>query len=591
MILLSYLSFQKIALAEDITEIFPSKGNIRTVSKILNESNLSKRIVFNIISREDSALDVYDLIHIGDELNDSLLKLKDKYSLNISYQQEDLAIDELFDFYLNNIPYYMQDEDYTYLDSILEEDVLKELFHRNREELISPAGIGLRQFIFKDPLHLITRPLKRLKNLQLDEQYSLEEGRIVSKNPMNLVLFIVPEIDETKTAINAQLFTEIDIILNAFKSKYPQIDFLYFSGSRVAAGNADQVKRDVFLTVGIAVIMLFLLIGTYLRNPMVVLKLFIPMLMAGLTSIIVLSYMKAEISIIAIGVGSILLGISIDYALHFYIHFSKNNSINQTLQALSPSILMSAITTAMAFLCLSIIDSTAINDLAIFASISIISSAIFTLIFLPHFLKKKSETKTRNHFIDRLASWRLEHNYMLVLTLIIISIAAIPFASKVQFNENLMDLNYMSDELKQTEQKLNEMNNFSQKNIFLISPGKNREEALSNFELVKSQLEQFVDSGQIDAYIDHGTILMSQEQEHKQLEKWKHYWQGKQEIIFDKVNRSSVEAGFNEAALQHFTNMIYAPFSSLNKDDIESFAEQAVGITSQTQMKGPTYLR
>ena len=132
------------------------------MSKILSESKLSKRIVFNIISREDSALDVYDLIEIGDELNDSLLTLKSKYSLNISYQQEELAIDELFDYYLNNIPFYMQDEDYRYLDSILQEDVLKELFLRNREELISPAGIGLRPFIYKDPLHLITRPLNRL---------------------------------------------------------------------------------------------------------------------------------------------------------------------------------------------------------------------------------------------------------------------------------------------------------------------------------------------------------------------------------------------------------------------------------------------
>ena len=37
---------------------------------------------------------------------------------------------------------------------------------------------------------------------------------------------------------------------------------------------------------------------------------------------------------------------------------------------------------------------------------------------------------------------------------------------------------------------------------------------------MKRQLEQLKDSGQIDAYVDHGTILMSQEQEHKQLEKW-----------------------------------------------------------------------
>ena len=63
---------------------------------------------------------------------------------------------------------------------------------------------------------------------------------------------------------------------------------------------------------------------------------------------------------------------------------------------------MSSSTTAVAFLCLLFVHSDALIDLGIFASISVIATAVFTLIIPPHIYKGKGLQHV--HVIDKIAA-------------------------------------------------------------------------------------------------------------------------------------------------------------------------------------------
>ena len=191
--------------------------------------------------------------------------------------------------------------------------------------------------------------------------------------------------------------------------------------------------------------------------------------------------LKKEVSAISLGIGSVLLGISVDYALHIYSHFRQHGSHKLIFKNLSTPIILSSLTTASAFLSLYFINSEALNDLGLFAAISILSAAAFSLIVLPHLLgtKKDNTPKHNTNWIDKLAAYKFSENGYLKLGIVIATIILYIAAQHVGFDADMMKNNYMSDELQQAEKRLNSVTNLSKKTIYIVSPGENIVDALT----------------------------------------------------------------------------------------------------------------
>lgn len=594
-VLLFGWSWSKLTLEEDITRVFPSDHRIKSGSEMLEKTGISNRIIISILGDSTSSVD--DLITAGDDLNSRLEEIREKYSLRIEYTREGISITDAFDFYYNHLPYFLEDSDYAYLDSLLNKGDLTDVLYNNYQNLISPMGVGTREFIYKDPLHLVTRPLKRLRKWQLDDRYELVDNRLVSYDPLNLILFVEPGFATSQTDLNAALFSELDKTFAALESTHTQLNFVYFSGSRVAVANAAQVKRDVYLTVALALVMLLLLIGTYFRNPFPILKLFIPLALAGMTALTLLAFYNSRISIIAIGVGSVLLGISIDFALHLYVHFRKRGNILESVRAVAPSILMSCLTTAMAFFCLVIIESPAIFDLAIFAAISIVFSALYAIFLLPVFLRDGGVRKEGNHPIDLISKWKPEKSKVIVISILTLVLISLFFNRKVQFEEDLMALNYMPDEIKQAETTINRISSFSQKSAYLFNSGENTNRALEKFEMIRPTLDSLGEQGILLRYTDHSLFNLSEKEAERKLEKWHGFWQNRKESVYRSMVMAGIEIGFKENAFMYFMNMLYTSYDGIDQDRVhelfgeiyENFQVESEGKTSLiTILKTPS---
>ncbi len=81
------------------------------------------------------------------------------------------------------------------------------------------------------------------------------------------------------------------------------------------------------------------------------------------------------------------------------------------------------------------------------------------LIFLPHLLKEKRKEEApafpKSNLIDKIALLRPEGNKWLLLLVIIATPVLWHFARKVQFDGDLMHLNYMSAEKEAAQEELN----------------------------------------------------------------------------------------------------------------------------------------
>lgn len=124
--------------------------------------------------------------------------------------------------------------------------------------------------------------------------------------------------------------------------------------------------------------------------------------------------------------GAILIGITIDYALHILTHYKHNNNIEELYKEITQPIILSSATTAVSFLCLVFVRSEALKDLGLFAAITVILSSFTALIIVPQLYRPKEKGENLNtNFIDKIGSYPYEKNKPLIIGCSVIILACL----------------------------------------------------------------------------------------------------------------------------------------------------------------------
>ena len=101
---------------------------------------------------------------------------------------------------------------------------------------------------------------------------------------------------------------------------------------------------------------------------------------------------RSDISLIVVGIASIIIGIAVNYPLHYVCHLKEHDS-RRTLKDLVAPLLIGNITTVGAFLTLTPLEAVAIRDLGLFSALMLVGTIIFVLIFLPQINIMKSSVR------------------------------------------------------------------------------------------------------------------------------------------------------------------------------------------------------
>src|SRR5690606_1057838 len=147
-------------------------------------------------------------------------------------------------------------------------------------------------------------------------------------------------------------FDQLNDFLVRWDAQHPQIQTLYFGGPAVAAGNAQQMKQDTILTLSITLALLLLQTLYVFRKKLVPFLLMLPVLFGGLFGLALTMLLQGSISIIALGTGAIILGIAIDFSVHFMSHARQHPNMEDNVRTLVFPLTLGAFTTIAAFFAL-----------------------------------------------------------------------------------------------------------------------------------------------------------------------------------------------------------------------------------------------
>ncbi|MEO6669697.1 MAG: 1-acyl-sn-glycerol-3-phosphate acyltransferase [Ferruginibacter sp.] len=588
-LLVGFFAF-KVRFEEDITKVLPKDKKIEKLNEVFQNSKFLDKLVVMISMKDTTAEQPDSLVEYANGFVNETEEKLGLYISKINARVDDGLVLDLFNTITDRLPIYLSGNDYKTIDSLIEPATIKETLAQNLRTLTSPAAVAFKNIISSDPVGISFIGLKKLQQLQYDENFELYDSYVMTKDHKNLLLFITPKYGPGNTGKNALFLKGIDSIINNTGARYKNIDAGYFGATAVSVGNAVQLRKDTLLTQGSILVFLIVFLGFYFRRKRAPIVILIPVVFGALFSLAAIYFLKGSISVIALGTGSVILGIAVNYSLHVYNHYRHTRNIEDVIRDLAMPLTIGSFTTIGGFLCLQFVESEMLKDLGLFAAFSLIGASLASLVFLPHFIESKKERVTYKEkqfsWIDKIASLRPEYNKFVIAAIFLLTFVFAYTARNVSFESDMLNMNFMSADLKQSEKKLNKINEYALKSVYLVTEGKTLDQALINNEKLATQIDSLKEINVVKKYSGVSSLIISDSLQRARINQWESYWTtGKKEQLFATLEMEGTAIGFKSNAFEKFKvllNTNYVPadqqaMTTVRKSFLDDFITEKPG--------------
>lgn len=566
----SLYSALNLRFVEDIGNFLPQNKENQKINFAYQNIGAANKIIINIemYNSENDDIDKELLIEAALYFVECFQNSEGtKHTEDIFYEVDQEQITALTDFVIFNMPYFLTDLDYARIADLLTPENIDKSLEQNKNLLLSPMGAFVRNVLMADPLHFSNDILQNLKSFQLNDQYHVEDGFIFSKDEKSAIIVITSKYPVSETALNKELVNIIEFTTHKTEQYFDnQINIKSFGASLISITNANQIKKDSFIAISLALILIIAILIYFFRDYRSILLIIVSILFGGLFALGAIFIFKDTVSIIAIGAASIIAGIAINYPLHFLAHYKHVKNKEKTIREIVNPLLTGNITTVGAFLSLIFISSDAMKDLGLFASFLLFGTILFVLVFLPHLFGKELFKNDNEHglILEKIAEFSPEKNGRLIICVIIISVILLFFSFNASFETNMHKINYMTKEQKEWFDKLLIENETNLKTIYCVAEGNSFNNSMENYEIVFPYLEKLYSDSLISKISGISKFLPSQKRQNENIELWNDFWESRKDNLLKNIDEASKKSGYNHNAFEQFKLIMENDFKEQN---------------------------
>lgn len=551
------LVVSRVNYREEITDFLPLDGEQQKAMRMFQSLSGANRIIAIVGMKDSAKSDPDRIVEATDAYVKAISGEKAKVMSTIDMEQAS----RLADFVYQNIPYFLTRRDYRRIDSLLNTPgYIDSQLRNDMEMLMFPSGGMLTENVGRDPLNLFTPIVEKLGGSQpLD--YELYDGHIFTPDMKNAVVIIESPYGSSETEQNGKLIERLTEAKKAV-SQFHDIDIRITGGPVIAVGNSNQIKTDSFITVGIALVLILALLVVSFRSLRNIALIVLTIAWGWLFALGCLSMVHSTISLIVIGISSIIIGIAVNYPLHLVAHLNHTPDMRQALREIVSPLLVGNVTTIGAFLALVPLKSVALRDLGLFAAFLLIGTIFFVFTFLPHFVKVSPVPK--HDMLSRIGNVRLEDKKWLVVLVTVLTVVLGYFSLNTSFDPNVSHINYMTGEQKEDMDYLSGLlrNNPKEKTIYAVANGSTADEALANNEYLSHNLDRFAHKPGVKGIKSFAQFLPSKEEQQYRLERWNDFIARYGETIKNELIAKGEAAGFASDSFDGFFNILSGKYGT-----------------------------
>ena len=554
----------KLTYEEDISKLLPSSS---VESQLAFSSIELKDKIYLQVTSADEPLSPETLCERTDEFIDLLFE-KDSTShliSNVLYKMEpELALNGL-DFVLEHLPSFVDTLAYPAFETALQPEAVEKQMWVNYEQMMEDETGDITQAIAYDPLNLRKAVIGDAMEGAVGN-FNIIDGHLFCPDSTVALAYLAPSF----RSLNSQAATAFSKMLSKaqkeFEASHPDVKVHAHGDPIGSVSNAGRIKSDLVVTVGISIVLILILIGLCFRSFPFIWKLLLPILYGTAFSLACIYWIKGGMSLMALGLGAVVLGVAISYCLHVLIHHFFVGDPEKLLLDESTPVFLGCITTVGAFCSLLFTDSDLLRDFGLFASFALLGSTLFALIFLPHFLPKRKADADSKTFrrISRLNNLPFDKKPWFLAMIVIIVIIGIIFSPKVKFDSDLRNLDYNSPDEVIAESLFNEKNNDGFYHLYFATVSTDIDEALEADKSLMVKLDSLKKQGVVHSYTDLiPKLFVTMEDQERRIAAWNAYWteERKNEAI-RLVDKGAQDFGLDPMMFYDFKELLNADYEA-----------------------------
>jgi len=546
------------------------------ITNFFNSSNDNKNSTFQTVEAKDKIIVMLsgdnpdNIIASAEIFENKLSPLVDEGLIStITAYADDETVAHCTSFIYEYLPIFLTDEDYAELERKISEPEIKDAVRNVYDVLTSPSGMVIGDVVMRDPLNIGTPLLKKFEQFNPNLQYEIYNGRLFTSDLSTMLMFIQPSNGMGDTGNNAILVSGLEDAERTAEIDSVTIDCI--GGPIVAVYNARQIKKDTTITLGLAMIFILIVIFFSFRNRLSIPFIITPPIYGALFALAMVWLVQGEISTIAIGAGTVVLGIALSYSIHIVAHLNHNSSPKEIIKELASPLTIGCFTTIGAFAALMFTSSALLQDMGLFSVFTLIGTTIFSLMFLPQFLKgfKVSAKSKLLGKIETIVGYKYEGKPWIIVPIVLLTFVAFFFYQDVEFDDNMSNINYMPAHIVKAEERSLEIFGDQSDEVYIVTGSENLDALAKEYSQLEDILEQYRKSDKIGDVVLIDDFVISESEQTRRIDRWNSFWTENGVATLNRIEAAAADCGFRHGAFSQFEEMIRHKYNICHYTDEE----------------------
>lgn len=555
----------RIHLEEDIAKLLPDSKNEDGSTKLAFADLRIKDKTFLLFQAQGEAVTTDSLIELCDsfvakiEAHNEAMDSAERVLNNVFSQiPEDLLFDGI-DYMSANLPSYIDTSCYASFDTLLTMEHMEQQMKKNKQDLIGPIGTMYPELIQMDPLGLRSILMDKVKGLMggMGGSMSIIDRHFFTKDSTVCIVFLTPNFSAMNTGAGARLFTMLNDEIEEYGKSHPDVKICYHGSPARGAYNSWQLKADLRHTVIGSLIVVLIFLFVCFRNWNTIPLLLLPVAFGTLFGLSMMYFIKGQFSLLALGIGAIVLGVALSYVLHVLTHYKYVGDPIRVLKDQVKPVFLGCLTTIGSFMGLIFIQTELLQDFGLFATFAIVGTTVFSLVFLPQFFDPEKNKINKKAFdvIGKFNTYPFDRQKGLLWSICLASVACIACLVKggTSFDADMHNIGFKSENVNYSEDLYRAKTQSGDKSQYFAASGSTMEEALENFQRMADKLDSLQQAGLVRSYTPTDQLFVPKSVQQQRIDAWHAYWNEERlNRVADLIQRTAPGVDLRPQAFEPF---------------------------------------
>ena len=592
---LLFLAFGlRLRFEEDIVKLLPRSSTDSELA--FSDIGLKDKVFIQITSADPAnPLDPVTLGGYMDEYCEALLQRDSAthYITGILHNLDMGTMLGAMDYGFEHLPCFIDTSLYAAFEAALEPEAVEAAMQRNLELLEADETGEASQLVTMDPLGLRDILLNELMPGDGGSVggYTIEDGHFFCPDKTVALAFLSPGFNSMDSHAGTQFYRLMHRERKVFEAAHPEARVLAHGTPLSSVSNASTIKGDLLMTVGLSLLVILVILLLSFHSWTFIWQQIVPILYGAAFALAYMYWIKGFMSLMALGLGAIVLGVAISYCLHVLIHHYFVGDVEQMLREESTPVTLGCITTVGAFLGLLFTESDLLRDFGLFATFALIGNTFFALFFLPHFMTPEQVRFKRYkgfHAIDRINDIPWDRNRWILAGLGVVVLAGVLLSHRVKFDSDLRNLDYDNSLLTASQELYSAKNASGHMDLYFAAYDEDLDQALEYNTLLQQRLDSLAEAGYVKGYSPLSFLLFRSERDQQvRIDAWKRFWTPERKTqAWREIAAAARHSGLEAALFNPFEALVDADYEPGNLFEAEVFPEELVSNYLERQESG-----